>query len=914
MAWQRQKLFCSLLLVAVLHLICLHGNQAVPVTMGGSNDDVCSVDDNNRFDCYPQLGANKDKCEALGCCWRAAFNSPQQSVNDTHDQLGRNSRLMGVPYCFYGKGQIGYSVTGKEDTPLGFRLHLSMKGHGSPFGGDIKNIAAEFFMETNNRLRVKIYDPANQRYEVPIPVDHGPGKADQPQYKISYQSESFGFAVQRAMNNIETTIFNSSVGAFIFSDQFLQISSLLSSKNLYGLGEHVLGLNLFDKPWQTLTMFSRDVATPAGGCNLYGVHPFYLNLDAFGQANGVLLLNSNAMDIALQPTPAITYKTIGGILDFYFFMGPDPESVVQQYTELIGKPTMPPYWALGFQLCRYGYNSLDNMKMVRKRMQENQIPQDVQWNDIDYMQDHLDFTYDINKFKGLPEFVDELHGKGMHYVLMADPAIGSAHQGYEPYDDGVQKDIFIKNQDGSILQGVVWPGKTAFPDFFHPNISEYWYTHINNFHKVIDYDGLWIDMNEPSNFVKGSEKGCPKSTYENPPYVPGIIGGLLADQTVCMTSTQVVNGKKEIHYNTHSLYGYSESVVTMQAMRKVLGKRSLVISRSTYPNSGVHSGHWLGDNHASWDDLYYSVAGILNFNLFGIPLVGADICGFIGDTNEELCSRWMQLGAFYPFSRNHNNIGGHDQDPAAFGQQLIKASRTALNTRYSLLPYLYSLFYNAHANGTAVARPLFYEFPEDHNTYGNDKQFMWGHSLLISPVLTQGALSVDAYFPLGTWYDFYTGEMFESKGVPRTLFASFTQVNLHVREGAVLPMQRPGLTTTFTRKQPFSLLIALDFQGRARGHQYIDDGESFLESLGDKYLKCDYTVAQAQFTSSCHGTFIPENNVIEKVTIYGVKKEVTKVSVNGQSPQFKYDSKIKRLTISGPALASISKNNVITWA
>ena len=414
---------------------------------------------------------------------------------------------------------------------------------------------------------------------------------------------------------------------------------------------------------------------------------------------------------------------------------------------------MPPYWALGFHLCRWGYNNLTNMKAVRARMLANQIPQDVQWNDIDYMKDQKDFTIDPKNFGQLSEFVDELHAEGMHYVLMTDPAI-SVTPNYEPFTTGVEKDVFVKDFKGEILRGKVWPGTTAFPDFFHPNVSEYWYGQISKFHEQIKFDGLWIDMNEPSNFVHGSLTGCPDSKYEKPPYTPAIIGGELAGVTICMTATQMAG--KGLHYNLHSLYGYSESVETMKAVRKTLGKRSLVISRSTFSGSGHHAGHWLGDNHATWDDLYLSIAGILNFNIFGVPMVGADICGFQGDTTEELCARWMQLGAFYPFSRNHNDRPPRAQDPAAFGELLASSSKAALETRYALLPYLYTLLCRAHTGqrGT-VARPLFFEFPKDHATAGIDSQFMWGSGLMISPVLQQSATSVKAYIPAGRWYEFH---------------------------------------------------------------------------------------------------------------------------------------------------------------
>ena len=139
--------------------------------------------------------------------------------------------------------------------------------------------------------------------------------------------------------------------------------------------------------------------------------------------------------------------------------------------------------------------------------------------------------------------------------------------------------------------------------------------------------------------------------------------------------------------------------------------------------------------------------GILQFNQFGLPLVGADICGFIGETEEELCTRWHQLGAFFPFSRNHNTINARDQDPAALGQEVAAVARAALLTRYTLLPHLYTLFHKHTTEGSTVARPLWHEFPRDNITWRLDDQFLWGSSLLVCPVVVVGATQRTLYLP-----------------------------------------------------------------------------------------------------------------------------------------------------------------------
>ncbi|XP_062523496.1 lysosomal alpha-glucosidase-like [Corticium candelabrum] len=767
-------------------------------------------------------------------------------------------------------------------------------------------------METETRLHVKIYDASHERYEVPIPTPIVKEKASSTHYHFVYTKYPFGFSVIRQSSG--TVLFNSTVGGFIFSDQFIQMSALLSSSNVYGLGEHVAPLKL-SLDWQLVPLFAVDsYGTPEGlNHNLYGTHPFYLNVEEDGQANGVLLLNSNAMEISLQPTPAITYRTLGGILDFYFFTGPTPDKVIQQYTEVVGRPHMPPYWALGFHLSRYGYNSLNATAAAVKRMIDADIPQDVQWNDIDAMHNHLDFTYDPKRFDGLPVFVDDLHKVGMRYLLIQDPGISNSQPAgsYPPYDDAVKMDVLIKNASGLPLVGKVWPGTTVFPDFFHPMAETYWEKNLKDFHDKVAFDGLLIDMNEISNFVNGSIHGCPNSTLEYPPYMPHIDGTHLYSRTICMTAKTNVSTQ----YNVHNLYGYSEAKVTMTALENVRKKRSIVISRSTFPGSGAHGSHWLGDNNSTWTDMSASISGILAMNMFGIPLVGADICGFHGNATVELCARWSALGAFYPLSFNHNTPSSVAQDPPSLGPAVVNASRTALLIRYSLLPTLYTLFHKAHVKGSTVVRPLFFEFPTDNNTWSIDTQFLWGRSLLITPVLQENASAVVGYFPRGRWFDFYTGDEVSLTSQNVSLKASIAHINLHVRGGHILVTQTPNRTTTATRVNPLGLVVALDVDGTANGSLFWDDGESLDTYEKGEYTLIEYKVEQTNLTcdiikSGYNGTAAL---IIDRIHVFGLNDmTVQTVTVNGQKAVFLYNSSNGVLSVS-PLKLPVDKVFVMKW-
>ncbi|GAB0201266.1 maltase-glucoamylase, intestinal-like [Grus japonensis] len=616
-----------------------------------------------------------------------------------------------VPYCHYNGSDNAYSVADVKYTSSGVTANLTLNENNlkayEKSTSPISTLRLEVKYHSNHMLQFKIYDYANKRYEVPVPLnlpESPESTVENRLYDVVVQNKPFGIQVRRRSTG--TVIWDSQLPTFTFSDMFIQISTRLASQYLYGFGESEHTMFRRDMNWHTWGMFTRD-QPPGYKLNSYGFQPLYMGLEEDGNAHGVLLLNSNAMDVTFQPTPALTYRTTGGILDFYMVLGPTPELVVQEYTALIGRPVMPPYWALGFQLCRYGYKNDTEIAELVEGMKAANIPYDVQYADIDYMERQLDFTLNPH-FSGLPALIQKIQEEGMRFILILDPAISANETNYLAFTRGLEKDVFIKWPDtNDIIYAKVWPdlpnvevnntldwdtqvelyrAYVAFPDFFRNSTTEWWtreitevYTNPHNASKSLKFDGLWIDMNEPSNFVNGAVGGCRNQQLNFPPYVPLLV--LLVSSPVCNPS----------------------------ALQDITKERGIVITRSTYPSSGKWSGHWLGDNTAAWNQLDKSIIGMMEFSLFGISYTGADICGFFGDSEYELCARWMELGAFYPFSRNHNGNGAQRQDPVAWNSTFEDISRKVLNIRYTLLPYLYTLMYEANAHGSTVVRPLLHD-------------------------------------------------------------------------------------------------------------------------------------------------------------------------------------------------------------
>uniref|UniRef100_A0A915KP69 Galactose mutarotase N-terminal barrel domain-containing protein n=1 Tax=Romanomermis culicivorax TaxID=13658 RepID=A0A915KP69_ROMCU len=844
------------------------------------------------------------------------------------------------PWCYFSYERskfVGYKIKEiRRNSSSDFEAILSRLNSQYSFGNDDNEIRFETKIFGENEIAIKFepiarpqnpLDPMRSFIKQVDKRHQSFAKRDSTNvFDIQIHDDPFSITVKRRKTGqILFDTFN--ISGFVHAEQYLSLTTRKPTYYAYGFGENVHRTLDHDFSWRKWGMFSRDEPSGGSAHNLYGVHPFHMAFEEDGKAHGVVFINANAQSVQLSPDPSLTYRTIGGMLYFAIFAGPRPDDVIQQYIKLIGYPMMPPYWSLGFHLCRFGYKSTNNVLEIFNRNMKAGVPQDVQWLDIDYMDRRRDFTYDNGNFTNLPQLASDLKARNRKMVLILDPALLSNDASYQPFKEGLEKNVYVLDaRTKKPIESEVWPGKCYFPDFTNPNTTAWWIDQVKSFHEKVPSDGLWIDMNEPASFVHGSTTGCSNNKWNNPPFVPLLDQNILT-KTLCMDAIQYAGR----HYDLHSLYGYQESLATNLALRSLWPhKRPFILSRSTFLGSGKIVFHWTGDNTSDWPDLEWSIIASIEFNMFGIPFVGADICGFNAvakgrGSQEELCTRWMQLGAFYPFSRNHNSDDKPDQDPAFYSQASIDSSKRALLTRYKFLPFLYSLMWKAQKTGSAVMRPLFFEFPEDKITYTISDQFLWGEGFMVVPILWPQTFARKTYFPMARWYHLLNGtELISSAKKWIDIPIGMYEIALFVRGGSVLPWQIPSQTTYESRQNPMGIIVALDFKGRANGFLYVDDGESSTEDIQYSLVKFN----ASSNTASSSGALTIKNvrngylsNVkLDTIQIYGLFKKPSAVKLNGNqlsTDQIRFDNTSKALELISLSIDFLERgannSNIVEW-
>ncbi len=776
-----------------------------------------------------------------------------------------------------------------------------------------------------------------------------------------------------------TPIFNSTAHPLYFADRYIEWgSSTAASSRQYGLGERnaplVLEKTDVGKPYAlfaTENPFDKDKP-------LYSAQPFMLSSEGDGSSafNGLFVLTSNAADVVLYPE-SYELRLTGGIIDLFVFPGSGPEQVVQQFHAVVGTPLFPPLWSLGYHQCRYGFKNVAEVNYVLDQFDSEAFPVDVIWVDIDHMDGFRDFTFDNATFPQaeMLKLSERVREENQRLIYILDPII-KIDDNYDTYTSGVQDQIFLRDITGENLQRVKsWPIVSVLPDFTHPNSQSWWTRQVQQFYEMSPFDGLWLDMNEVTSFCDGRcvldvavedalyEQGilftcdCSEFLYEastrdDPPYQPAKgqrqcradradVQGLDCG-TISMEARyygQEGYGPEDVEYNIHNLYAMQQTKATVEAVRQVIAPtarlRPFVLTRSGFPGSGRMALKWLGDNKSSFKDLRESVQGVLGFNMYGMPLVGADVCGFTGDTTPELCVRWTQFAAIaYPFFRNHNGIGWASQEPYVWGEPYTSYLREAIYLRYWLMPYLYSLFYRVHTNGGTVVKPLFFVAPNDMNALSTEEQVLLGDALLVTPVLYEGNETVRGYFPgIADWYNLVDGSLqsyMPGDGRFVNLDAPIDVIPLHVRSGSVLPLYRANNTVRTTEDLQafgeYELVVALDLSAptgtvMAVGELYADDGVTELDfssgtltsfSVVKNTDKGDFTLVSSSVTVGGRSSSLRnEANLITSIRIMGASAPPSMVTLNGESiplTAISMDSTTGQVTIELSVLSSSSLN------
>lgn len=568
--------------------------------------------------------------------------------------------------------------------------------------------------------------------------------------------------------------------------------------DLYGTGE-VTG-SLMRNGYK-IVLFNKDNYGYGKPDQLYQSHPWVLGLRPDGTAFGIIFDTPWQAELDLRAGILFTIPDKAPAFPVIVIEGDNPQDVMTKLGTLTGTMPMPPRWALGYHQCRYSYNPDARAREIVDTFRAKRIPCDVLWFDIDYMNGFRIFTFDPNQYPDPKATNDYLHAMGFKSVWMIDPGV-KRDPGYFVYDSGTQLDVWVKNASGGSFIGPVWPGDCVFPDFTIPAVRTWWGGLYTDF-MARGIDGVWNDMNEPAVFNEETNWTMPLDNRHRG-------GGELPAGP---------------HIQYHNVYG----MLMVRASREGIqnanpDKRPFVLSRANFLGGHRYAATWTGDNKASWEHLKWSIPMSLNLSLSGQPFNGPDIGGFVGNATPELWAHWISVGAFYPFSRAHTSTDTSNQEPWEFGPETEKAARIALQRRYRLMPYLYTVFWQSHEQGLPVMRPVLFADPADLSLRMEDQAFLLGQDVMVVP-----KWATDVQLPQGIW---------RSISIAGEDDDDAYQCNLKIRGGSIVPLG-PVVQTTqeITPRQPLTLLVVLNSQGKAEGILYEDAGDGY------GYLKDEYCIS-----------------------------------------------------------------------
>lgn len=581
---------------------------------------------------------------------------------------------------------------------------------------------------------------------------------------------------------------------------------LLPSERFIGLGEKTGNLDRrgsYYTNWNTDNFGYGPQSDP-----LYQSHPFYMGLHDH-KVYGIFFDNTyqTRFNFGASNDRFSFFQAEDGQLNYFFIHEDNVAKVIEAYSNLVGKMPLPPLWSIGFQQCRYSYYPDTEVLNLAETFRTKDIPADVIYLDIHYMDQYKVFTWDEKRFSDPQKLINALKEKGFHLILMIDPGV-KVEEGYRPYHEGLEKDLFVKYPDDTVYQGEVWPGWCHFPDFTKANVREWWG---EQYRELVDMglEGFWNDMNEPA-----------------------VWGNKFPDLTLFD-----YDGQGATHKRAHNIYGLQMVRSTFENVKNLLnGKRPFVLTRAGFAGSQRYSAVWTGDNVSSDEHMLGDIRLINSLGLTGVPFTGCDVGGFVGEATPDLYKRWIAVGAFTPFFRCHTMVNTRDAEPWALGEETEEVSRNYIKLRYRLLPYVYTNFYEASQTGMPISRSLAINYTDDPKIYEHtyQNQYLFGPSILVCPVTSRQDIH-KVYFPEGTWYDMFNDTQYEGSQ-EQFLELSKDRIPLFVKAGGILTMQS---VIAHTNERPSEIMELHLYRGEENNafQYYEDDGQTYAFEQGQYYKR-----------------------------------------------------------------------------
>ncbi len=655
-----------------------------------------------------------------------------------------------------------------------------------------------------------------------------------------------------------------------------------ADENYYGLGDKAGPMNRrnrFFTNWNTDEFGWQESTDP-----LYKTIPFFIGLRK-GLAYGVFFDNTyrSVFDFGKESPDFFSFGAEGGELNYYFIAGPQPKKIIEQYTAMTGRSPLPPLWSLGYQQSRYSYYPESRAREIVKTLREKKIPADAVYFDIDYQQGNAPFTINREYFPAFEKMIADFRAQGMHTILITDLHIKKdPDHGYVPYDSGIKNDVFVKNPDGSVYVGMVWPGESVFPDFTLTRVRDWWGRLYKDFVRM-GASGFWNDMNEPALF-KRADKTMPLDTMH-----------------------RLDDGTGLDHRAIHNVFGMQNVRATYDGLHKLQpDERPFVLTRAAYSGAQRYAATWTGDNSSTWNHLKMSTPMLLSMGISGFPLIGDDIGGFAGSPPADLLTRWFEVGAFNPIYRDHTAKDTEDQEPWVHGAEQEAIRRKYIELRYELMPYLYTGIEEASRTGLPLMRPVFLEYPQESDFYGNNRDFLFGRDFFVAPVTTEMVDAEEIALPPGEWYDFWTNTKLSSKEKLR-LCPRLDEMPLYVRAGAIVPTQPLVQSTDEKPNGPLALRVYLPGTASSEdcsGRLYQDDGHTFSYQKGEILrvnYSCQVSSSSVTVTSSVvKNAFQPWWKNAE-LTIYGAAATPREVRIGEKAiHEWRFDKQGNTVTLTVP--------------